>query len=146
MPTACCNVFTCNYPRQPLHWDKMKSIKILYTTLFLEGHTVKCHVHFNSLHDPMSQSTVASWILHIESFHRSNQFHFAVYWSIHAYKFLKKQFRKKFCRCQELPHRHAFDSLFKKWILLWFAYVFKVSGYFYKMTLLRNRTKPWSCT
>ena len=49
------------------HWDKIKSVEILYTTLFLEGHTVKCHVHFNSLHDPMSQSTVASWILHIES-------------------------------------------------------------------------------
>ena len=37
----------------------------------------------------------------IESFYRSNQFHFAVYWSNHAYKFLKKQFRKKSCRCQE---------------------------------------------
>ena len=42
-------------------------------------------------------------VLHrgIESFHRSNQFHFAVYWSKHAYKFLKKRFRKKSCRCQE---------------------------------------------
>ena len=45
---------------------------------------------------------------------------------------LKKQFRKKSCRCQEQPHRHAFDSVFKKWILLWFAFVFKVSSYFYK--------------
>ena len=37
----------------------------------------------------------------IESFHRSNQFHFAVYWSNQVYKFLKKQFRKISCRCQE---------------------------------------------
>ena len=31
----------------------------------------------------------------IESFHRSNQFHFAVFWSIECYKFWKKKFRKK---------------------------------------------------
>ena len=37
----------------------------------------------------------------LESFHRSNQFHFAVYWSNQRYKFLKKHFRKKSCRCQE---------------------------------------------
>ena len=32
---------------------------------------------------------------HIESFHRSNHFHFAVFWSIQCYKFWKKKFRKK---------------------------------------------------
>ena len=37
----------------------------------------------------------------VESFHRSNQFHFAVFWSNQCYKFLKKQFRKKSWRCQE---------------------------------------------
>ena len=37
----------------------------------------------------------------IESFHRSNHFHFAVYWSNHANKFSKKRFRKKSCRYQE---------------------------------------------
>ena len=33
---------------------------------------------------------------------------------------------------------HAFDSVFKKWILLFFVYVFKVSSYFYKRLLLQN--------
>ena len=45
---------------------------------------------------------------------------------------------KKTCRCQEKPQRHAFDSVFEKLVLLWFAFVFKVSGYFYKQLLLQN--------
>ena len=36
-----------------------------------------------------------------ELFHRSNWLHFAVFWSNHCYKFWKKKFRKKTCRCQE---------------------------------------------
>ena len=76
----------------------------------------------------------------IESCHRSNQFHFTVFWSNQIYKFWKKKFREKICRCQEKPHWHAFDSDFKKWILLWF---FKVSGYFYKQLLLQNDSTHW---
>ena len=38
----------------------------------------------------------------------------------------------------EDANRHAFDLVFKKLILLCFAFVFKVSGYFYKQLLLQN--------
>ena len=69
----------------------------------------------------------------IESFHRSNHFPFAVFWSIRCYKFWKKKFRKKLKEA-----RNAFYSVFKTCILLWFAFVFKVSGYFYKQLLLQN--------
>ena len=34
-------------------------------------------------------------IFKLESFHRSNQFHFAVFWSNQCFKFWKKKFRKK---------------------------------------------------
>ena len=39
--------------------------------------------------------------LNLESFHRSNQFHFAVLGSNQYYKLWKKKFLKKACKCQE---------------------------------------------
>ena len=47
------------------------------------------------------QSNDQQYVGQLESFHGSSHFHFAVYWSNHCYKFLKKQFRKKSCRCKE---------------------------------------------
>ena len=40
------------------------------------------------------QFCVISLLHKLESFHRSNQFHYAVFWSNQCYKFLKKKLRK----------------------------------------------------
>ena len=70
----------------------------------------------------------------IDSFHSSNQFHFAVFWINQCCKFLKKQFKKK------LVDRHAFDSVFKNELCFDLPLFSKytatsLNSYFYKMTL-----------
>ena len=51
----------------------------------------------------------------VESFHRSNQFHFAVFWSNQCYKFWKKKFRKKLVDARNnLIDMHLIQSLKNK--------------------------------
>ena len=71
--------------------------------------------------------------LHIESFHRSNKFQFAVFWSNQCYKFLKKQFRKKLVDARNnLIDMHLIQSLkinFSKYPAT------SINSYFYGMIL-----------
>ena len=52
--------------------------------------------------------------------------------------FPKLQDLRKIRKLVDTKNILAFNSVFKKWILLWFAYVFKVVVYFYKWLLLEN--------
>ena len=98
---------------------------------------------------PIINKVVVPWVFktmeihsfcEIESFHRSNHFHFAVFWSNQCYKFWKKKFRKKLVDArndfidmhliQSLKNEFWFDlPLFSKYPAT------SKNSYFYKMTL-----------
>ena len=81
----------------------------------------------------------------IESFHRSNKFHFADFWSNQCYKLSKKQFRKKLVDARnDFIDMHLIQSLKNKF---WFDLPLfskypatSKNSYFYKMTLFGNNT------
>ena len=73
----------------------------------------------------------------LESFHRRKQFHFAVFWSNHCQCLsLEKETWNKLVEAKNnLLDMHLIQFLKNEFC---FAYVFKVTSYFYKRLLLQN--------